>query len=227
MAEKIPDRVSPSVVSPVYVEPIRRRSYVYREASDQLHELYSALAEAQGEIGGIPKRHKSHYGMYADLSDIRDSTHKHLARHGLTVHQTLQLVGEDLVLVTTLGHKSGQWLNSVMPIKQAANPQQTASVVTYSRRMALSALLNLATEEEDDGESAAVAASQPSSGSGSLVQRALAAINLSANKFELREKLDKAVACHQEGSLTQKELDSLMAAADRVSKRFGGGADAQ
>lgn len=214
-----------------FVEPIRRRAYVYRESSDGTHELYGALAAAQGEIGSIPKRHKSHYGMYADLSDIRDYTHRQLAKHGLSLTQTLQLAGVELVLVTTLGHKSGQWVSSVVPIRMGTNPQQTASFTTYMRRMSIAAMLNLATEEEDDGESAAVAAASgaPNGGETALYSRARAAITSADSLAELREKVALAEKCHTEGKFTVSEIGTLRVLAERCERDFNKGAtsDAQ
>jgi len=207
---------------PVYpshsVEPPRRRAYIYREASDHLDLLYAALSDAQGDIGAIPKRHRSHYGTYADLADIRQGTHKQLAKHGLSIHQTLQLVGDSTVLVTTLGHKSGQWVSSVFPIRTGSNPQQTAAAVTYARRMALSALLSLATEEEDDGEAAAVAAT--TGPSNKLFAAASAAIRSAANREEIKAKVEKAFALFQEGRFSQEEIDELMEVADARTKEM-------
>jgi hypothetical protein len=212
---------SSSVTPTAYVEPVRRRAYVYRESSDSCHLLYDALAAAQGKIGTIPKRHRSHFGAYADLADIREFTHKALAEAGLAVHQTLQLVSNDLVLVTTLGHRSGQWISSVCPIKAAANPQQTAAAVTYARRMAFSGILCLATEEEDDGETAAVAAASSGTGSPTLFTRAMSAVQSCTTKKDLREKIEKAHKLSEEGQFDSHQLEQLMAAADAVAKRLG------
>lgn len=204
-----------------FVEPIRRRAYVYREASDGTHELYAALALAQGEIGSIPKRHKSHYGAYADLSDIRDYTHRQLAKHGLSITQTMQLAGTELVLVTTLGHRSGQWVSSVVPIRVGSNPQHTASFTTYMRRMAIAAILNLATEEEDDGESAALAAAGGNpDGETSLFVRARAAITSSTSLDEMKAKVAAAERCHTEGKFTTTEIQKLRSLAQQCEKDF-------
>jgi hypothetical protein len=208
-----------------FVEPIRRRAYVYRESSDGTHELYRDLALAQGEIGSIPKRHKSHYGMYADLSDIRESTHRQLAKYGLSVTQTMQLAGTELVLVTTLGHKSGQWLSSVVPIRQASNPQQTAAFVTYVRRMSLAAILNLATDEQDDGESAALAAAGSApDGESSLYAKARAAITSADTPAELKSKRELAEKCFADGRFSATEIARLRELADRCEKDLTKGA---
>ena len=52
-------------------------------------------------------------------------------------------------------HTSGQWIAErfyMKPIK--ADPQAYGSVITYQRRYALSAILGLNTDEDDDGNKA-------------------------------------------------------------------------
>lgn len=67
-------------------------------------------------------------------------------------------------LVTKLTHaESGQWQSSlmVMPLPKP-DPQGYGSAMTYSRRYALSALIGIVTEEDDDGVGAGVETSQRS-----------------------------------------------------------------
>ena len=56
-------------------------------------------------------------------------------------------------LVTKLTHaESGQWQASLMAMPlPKADPQGNGSAMTYSRRYALSALIGIVTEEDDDG----------------------------------------------------------------------------
>lgn len=67
-------------------------------------------------------------------------------------------------LVTKLPHaESGQWQSSlmVMPLPKA-DPQGYGSAMTYSRRYALSALIGIVTEEDDDDvEAGAETAQRP------------------------------------------------------------------
>lgn len=59
-------------------------------------------------------------------------------------------------LLTKLTHaESGQWQSSlaVVPLPKA-DPQGMGSAITYARRYALTAMLGIITEEDDDGEAA-------------------------------------------------------------------------
>ena len=57
-------------------------------------------------------------------------------------------------LETRLIHaESGQWISSVAIIPLPKNdPQGMGSAITYARRYALTAMLGIITEEDDDGE---------------------------------------------------------------------------
>ena len=56
-------------------------------------------------------------------------------------------------LVSLLGHLSGQWIKSVIPINPSKNDiQALGAAITYCRRYALAALVGVC-PEDDDGES--------------------------------------------------------------------------
>jgi len=58
-------------------------------------------------------------------------------------------------LETVLMHASGEWVSSELAINPIKNePQAIGSALTYARRYALSAILGIATDEDDDAESA-------------------------------------------------------------------------
>lgn len=138
--------------------------------SDDLNELAGALAKAQAEFS-TPKRTKeamvtaTRGYKYADLQDVLNSVREPLAKHGLSVSQMTQEFAGQVELVTLLLHSSGQWLRSVYPVKaRAEKPQEFGSAMTYARRYTLSALLGIASEEDDDAQGAQdsqKAASQP------------------------------------------------------------------
>jgi hypothetical protein len=82
-----------------------------------------------------------------------------LAKHGLTVIQGMTVPHTDdngavrsFVLETMLLHKSGEFLTNaaVMPVSKN-DAQGVGSAITYGRRYGVSALLALATDEDDDG----------------------------------------------------------------------------
>jgi hypothetical protein len=131
--------------------------FLYVERSRDASKLFSALCLAQGQFEEPRRNRKGQYGEYADLASLRKATRQALAGNGLFLMQTFHLLGDELVLNTTLGHSTGEYVSSQVPIKTATNPQQTAAYVTYMRRMAYSAMLSLSSEDDDDGEGAAAA----------------------------------------------------------------------
>jgi hypothetical protein len=133
-----------------------RMPVMYGEQSPECAKLYEALAKAQGEMTNAPRTKKSHYGMYADLATVRDVTRGALAKNGLCIIQSVVPYGQEgeTAVATTLGHTSGQWIRSCIPIKANLTPQQLAANVTYARRIALSAIVGIAADDDDDGEQA-------------------------------------------------------------------------
>ena len=124
--------------------------------------VFAALAKAQADIA-TPKRDKtaklqSYSYTYADLASIRETARKALKENGLSIVQMPSTDESGLVSITTLiTHSSGQWIAppplSGVPTQQT--PQGIGSIITYLRRYAISAVLNLATEDDDDGQQAA------------------------------------------------------------------------
>lgn len=132
--------------------------FLYVERSREISKLFSALCLAQGQFEEPKKNRKGQYGDYADLASLRRATRAGLVSNGLFLMQTFHLLNDELVLNTTLGHTTGEYVSSQVPIKSSQNPQQTAAYVTYMRRMAYSAMLSLSSEDDDDGEGANAAA---------------------------------------------------------------------
>lgn len=147
-------------------------------SSDSITNLAAALVKAQGELKAVHKdRENSHFrNKYATLDAIIDEVRPVLAKHGLAVvsgatrpHTSESGTVLAFEVTTTLLHSSGEWLESgaIMPLAKL-DPQGAGSAMTYGRRYSLSALLSLATEDDDDGESAmpprqAAPARQPAS----------------------------------------------------------------
>lgn len=126
--------------------------------SEQINELISALAKAQGKIITAKKDKQNPYfkSSYADLSSIWDACRLALSENGLAVVQSVQVHEQKMELITTLAHSSGQWIKSQMPIVTAkVDPQSIGSALTYYRRYALAAIVGVAASEEDDDGNAA------------------------------------------------------------------------
>ena len=124
--------------------------------SEHVNELMAALSKAQGKIQPACKDKANPFfkSKYADLSSVWDACRSALTDNGLAVIQTINRTDTGMTLVTTLGHSSGQWIKSEMPIITAKNdPQTLGSAITYFRRYSLSAIVGVS-PEDDDGEKA-------------------------------------------------------------------------
>ena len=130
--------------------------------SETLGELGKALAEAQSEFPTIPKTKtvevrthdgKSYKYSYADLADILKVIVPITSKHGLSVVQIPIVSNKGNTLVTRLLHSSGEWMESELPLRQQRDGAQAlGSAISYMRRYALSSMLNIATDVDDDGQ---------------------------------------------------------------------------
>jgi hypothetical protein len=120
------------------------------------HELMAALAKAQAEMDNAPMNSENpHFrSKYADLASIRNATIPALSKHGLSLHQVTRIDGSGMVLVTRLGHASGQFIDSVYPLPNSNKPHEMGSAITYARRYSWAAICGIAAEEDEDGNAA-------------------------------------------------------------------------
>ena len=124
------------------------------KTSEKITNLTKALFEFQGKVTSVKKSAKNpHFkSNYADLSSILEVINPILQECGLFVTQHPH---ED-VLTTTIYHaESGEFMQSeqVLRMKDANNPQQQGSAITYARRYALASIFNL-NQEDDDANAA-------------------------------------------------------------------------
>lgn len=126
--------------------------------SEQINELAAALAKAQAAIqpASKDKTNPAFRSRYADLASVWDACRAALAENGLSVVQIPTDAGEGRIgLITTLLHSSGQWISGLLVLPLVKNdPQGAGSALTYARRYALSAMVGVVADEDDDGNSA-------------------------------------------------------------------------
>ena len=127
--------------------------------SDQVGEIAAALAAAQGRMKNatLNKVNPHFKSKFADLASVRDAVVPALAGQGISVSQTMVPFDGRVCLATRLLHSSGQWIESLMPLPDAADMQKLGSALTYARRYSLSAICGIAADEDDDGNEAASA----------------------------------------------------------------------
>jgi hypothetical protein len=125
--------------------------------SEQTNDLVSALVKASAEIKTAKKDAENPFfkSKYSDLPSIVEACKSALLKNNLVVTQSTTLVNGVTALVTTLHHTSGQWIRGYYPVTAVkADPQAMGSAITYARRYALSAIVGVVSEDDDDGESA-------------------------------------------------------------------------
>ena len=125
------------------------------EKSESIKEIAMALSKFQGEIFN-PKNtatNPSFNSKYAPLSEVINTIRQGLAKNGLSIVQAPYTDGDNVIVETFLLHTSGEWISSPpLCLKMdRVTAQGAGSAITYARRYALSALLNISSEEDVDG----------------------------------------------------------------------------
>jgi ERF superfamily len=138
---------------------------IARESQDT-GQIAAALVAALSKLRNPPRnrsvevstRGGGKYGFrYATLDKILDMARPVLAEEGLVLFQPISTNEKGgLVLVTRLLHRSGEWMETSIPLPApGGDPQAFGSAVTYLRRYAVTALLGIASDEDDDANRAA------------------------------------------------------------------------
>lgn len=125
--------------------------------SPEINSLLEALSKAQSEIG-VAKTDSSnpHFrSKYADLTSIWEAARGSLTKNGLSVIQSVEIIETgQMCLSTILGHRTGQWIKSLIPMNPIKpDPQTMGALITYYRRYTLAAMVGIC-PEDDDGEKA-------------------------------------------------------------------------
>lgn len=123
--------------------------------SESIAALAGALAKAQGKIMGAKKDSLNpHFKTkYANLASVWEACRAPLSENGLSVVQTVGDLGTGLSITTTLLHSSGEWIEGYSVFPVSGDIQKYGSVITYARRFTLAALVGVAPDDDDDGNS--------------------------------------------------------------------------
>jgi len=125
------------------------------QKSETIGQLAKALAMFHLKVETVKKDATNPFfkSKYASLSNILDAVSVPLSECDLSFSQ---LPNGEYGLTTILMHaESGEYISAdytMKPIKD--DPQGKGSVITYQRRYALSAILGLNIDEDDDGNAA-------------------------------------------------------------------------
>ena len=121
--------------------------------SDSIKNIASALIKFNSQMDKVAKTSENPFfkSKYAALPEILDAIKQPLIESGLVLTQ----LPDENGLTTLLMHESGEWIEAtgiMHPVK--SDPQSIGSAITYQRRYAIGAILNLNIDEDDDGNKA-------------------------------------------------------------------------
>ena len=125
--------------------------------SENTADLSAALAKAQSQMKAATfnKTNPHFKNRYADLAAVLDAIRKPLADNGLSYIQAVTTTERGMAIGTRLLHASGQWLQTLTPMKvENEGNQAIGSAITYGRRYALSAMLGIVSDDDDDSNAA-------------------------------------------------------------------------
>lgn len=123
------------------------------ERSEQIGDLATALAKAQGEMKPAKKSgHNKHFGAdFATLEDVWEAARGPLTKYGLSIVQLPGTEDGKSGLRTMILHASGQWMSDFFPfpVNVKQDPQGLGAACSYFRRYGVSAAVGIVTEDDD------------------------------------------------------------------------------
>jgi hypothetical protein len=142
--------------------------------SESIGKISTAFVSAQSDMNGLKKDGKNPFfsSNYITLDNILQYVRPILTAHGIALLQTnsgvLQNADAEIIGLTVtsrLLHITGEWIENdvTLPVipridrngkAQPLDPQSLGSGLTYARRYALTALLGIGAETDDDGNAA-------------------------------------------------------------------------
>lgn len=117
-----------------------------------MKSIAAALVKFQSQLKPVEKGSENPFfkSTYANLSDILQAVMPLLSSCGLSITQPMRVTDNGTILITRLLHESGELIESEMILPHNADPQKFGSLISYYKRYQLTALLGIATIDEDD-----------------------------------------------------------------------------
>jgi hypothetical protein len=195
------------------------------EQSEKIDLLSKALIAVQKELKPVTKEAVNPFfkSKYADLAGVIEHSTPVLSKNGLAVSQICE--GEYGV-TTILMHESGQWIKGTLNIKPAKDdPQGRGSALTYARRYSLSSIINLASEDDDDANSAThepVKKKIDSKESNEEVNQGIEEIQKATTLERVTEVYEGFRSNHASGKYSDNQLDTIRNAANKKAQSLKG-----
>lgn len=127
------------------------------ETSKEVDKIFPALVEFHKKVESIKMTAVNPFfsSKYASLPDILSNVNPILAENDLFIMQIpTNANDEEMKVHTRIIHSSGQYVKAdSVSLRKAKDSQQIVAFSTYMRRAALSSLLSLCFDFDDDGNS--------------------------------------------------------------------------
>lgn len=131
------------------------------KTSESIKELAAALCNVQAALEPARFNSMNPYfkSKYADLNSVFEACRHLMSDNGLSLVQFPSTApveyGAAVSLTSRLMHESGEWMEDTMIIPLVkATAQDYGSALTYARRYAVSAIIGIVADEDDDGNQA-------------------------------------------------------------------------
>lgn len=121
----------------------------------------SALAQMQSELPTVAETAKGHNTKYAPLERINEAVRPVLQRHGFAVTFRTKQSQAGIEVAAVLSHREGhhEETSLILPADTSGSKnavQAIGSTISYGKRYALCALLNISTGDDTDGAAPSV-----------------------------------------------------------------------
>lgn len=178
------------------------------KTSAETKDLFTAIIAVSSKLVNPQKSASNpHFKSgFAPLDEITKDVRPILAANGLAVIQDAKGGNGNITVSTMIIHSSGQWVETDgLTLKLSKDdPQGGCAAVTYARRYALLAALNIVgTDEDDDGNTASTPATEKSTEE--RVRDALALIAKTTD-LETLNKITAKAANTFKGDLLQQVM---------------------
>jgi len=126
--------------------------------SEQVNELFTAMAKAQAEIKNPAKNMKNTFFKteYADLTAVLNAIRPVASSHGLSFIQSVDMIDDRVTVQSQISHNSGQWIrcSAMVPLTPGAKnvPQDIGIISTYIRRYQAQAMWGINAEDDNDAQ---------------------------------------------------------------------------
>lgn len=197
------------------------------QKSESIKNLAIALSKFQSEVEN-PKNtadNPFYHSKYAPLQDVLNTVRPLLSKHGLSVIQSPAGDGQSVSITTLLIHESGEWIEFDPLILKAEKmtPQGAGSAITYGRRYALSAVLGISSEDDDDGNSLETPQQAQKQQRKQLTDKQVKRLYAIANSVgvsveDVKRVLMRDYSKTQAADLTKQEYDEIC---ERLQKKEG------